>query len=48
MVDLYLPCPIFFVDFEFAGNIEVEADNEEDAKEFVMKGGGNYVFKNNL
>lgn len=27
--------PKFFVDFEFAGHIEVEAENEEDAKEVV-------------
>ena len=25
--------PKFFVDFEFAGHIEVEAENEEEAKE---------------
>lgn len=27
--------PKFFVDFEFAGHIEVEAKNEHDAKEIV-------------
>ena len=27
--------PKFFVDFEFAGHIEVEAKNEDDAKEMV-------------
>lgn len=27
--------PKFFVDFELAGHIEVEAQNEEDAKEIV-------------
>ncbi len=27
--------PKFFVDFEFAGHIEVEAKDEEDAKEIV-------------
>jgi len=27
--------PKFFVDFEFAGHIEVEAENEEDAKETI-------------
>lgn len=27
--------PIFLVDFELAGHIEVEAQNEEDAKEIV-------------
>lgn len=27
--------PKFFVDFEFAGHVEIEAKNEEDAKEIV-------------
>ncbi|MBI5328427.1 MAG: hypothetical protein HZB80_09110 [Deltaproteobacteria bacterium] len=27
--------PKFFVDFEFAGHVEVEAQNEEKAKEIV-------------
>ena len=27
--------PKFFVDFEFAGHIEVDAQNEEEAKEII-------------